>query len=129
MTRPALGWSDLRRAYRNGAKIGVWGLGKEGQATVRKLRTLAVAPVLVDDRPNESGVLPTAGGGLDALKACAVVIKTPGISAYRAEADELRAAGRVAGAGAVAAGEGSAQGEGSAGRERKVRSLRSSSLR
>ena len=88
MTRPALGWSDLR-----GARVGVWGLGKEGQATVRKLRTLAVSPVLVDDRPNESGVLPTADGGLDALKACAVVIKTPGISPYRTEAGELRAAG------------------------------------
>src|SRR5215469_6936046 len=88
MTRPALGWSDLR-----GARVGVWGLGKEGQATVRKLRALAVAPVLVDDSPNESGVLPTAAGGLDALKACEVVIKTPGISPYRTEAEELRAAG------------------------------------
>ena len=68
MTRPALGWSDLRSAYQNGAKVGVWGLGKEGQATVRKLRTLAVAPVLVDDRPNASGVLSTADGGLDALE-------------------------------------------------------------
>jgi UDP-N-acetylmuramoylalanine--D-glutamate ligase len=93
MTRPALGWSDLRRMYQGGAKVGVWGLGKEGQATVRKLRTLAVAPVLVDDSPNDSGVLRTADGGLDALKACAVVIKTPGISPYGAAADELRAAG------------------------------------
>src|SRR5579863_941645 len=88
MTRSALGWSDLRSA-----KVGVWGLGKEGQATVRKLRTLAVAPVLVDDSPNESGVLPTADGGLDALKACDVVIKTPGISPYGAAAQELREAG------------------------------------
>ena len=88
MTRPAFGWSDLR-----GARVGVWGLGKEGQATVRKLRTLAVKPVLVDDRPNGSGVLSTADGGLDALKACEVVIKTPGISPYGAEAEELRAAG------------------------------------
>jgi UDP-N-acetylmuramoylalanine--D-glutamate ligase len=86
--RTTLRWSDLLEA-----KVGVWGLGKEGQATVRKLRTLAVAPVLVDDSPNESGVLPTADGGLDALKACEVVIKTPGISPYRAAADELRLAG------------------------------------
>jgi UDP-N-acetylmuramoylalanine--D-glutamate ligase len=86
--RTTLGWSDLR-----GAKVGVWGLGKEGHATVRKLRTLAVAPVLVDDSPNEIGVLPTADGGLDALKACEVVIKTPGISPHRPEADELRLAG------------------------------------
>ena len=93
MTRPALRWSDLPGLARQGAKVGVWGLGREGQATVRKLRTLAVAPVLVDDSPNESGVLPTADGGLDALKACAVVIKTPGISPYGAAADQLRAAG------------------------------------
>ncbi len=93
MTRPALRWSDLPRLTEQGAKVGVWGLGKEGQATVRKLRTLAVAPVLVDDSPNESGVLPTADGGLDALRACAVVIKTPGISPYGAAAQELRAAG------------------------------------
>src|SRR5512142_983045 len=93
MTRPALGWSDLRAMYQGGAKVGVWGLGKEGQATVRKLRTLAVAPVLVDDRPNDSGVLPTADGGLDALKACAVVIKTPGISPYGTAADQLRKEG------------------------------------
>lgn len=93
MTRPALTWSDLRRMYQGGAKVGVWGLGKEGQATVRKLRTLAVAPVLVDDRPNDSGVLSTADGGLDALKACAVVIKTPGISPYGTAADQLRKEG------------------------------------
>jgi len=86
--RPRLGWPDLI-----GAKVGVWGLGKEGRAAVRKLRTLAIAPVLVDDLPNESGVLATASGGLEALKQTEVVIKTPGISPYRREADELRAAG------------------------------------
>jgi UDP-N-acetylmuramoylalanine--D-glutamate ligase len=86
--RPKLGWSDLR-----GARVGVWGLGKEGHATVRKLRTLAIAPVLVDDSPNETGILPTANGGLEALKQTDVVIKTPGISPYTPEAEELRAAG------------------------------------
>ncbi len=60
---------------------------------MRKLRTLAIAPVLVDDSPNESGVLPTADGGLDALKHAEVVIKTPGISPYGPAAAELRAAG------------------------------------
>ncbi|HEY1820307.1 MAG TPA: UDP-N-acetylmuramoyl-L-alanine--D-glutamate ligase [Trebonia sp.] len=88
--RPTLGWSDLRGS---GARVGVWGLGKEGQATVRKLRTLAIAPVLVDDRPNEPGILPTADGGLEALKQCEVVIKTPGISPYGPEAAELRKSG------------------------------------
>ena len=88
MTRPALGWSDLK-----GERVGLWGLGQEGQASLRKLRTLGIAPVLVDDRPNESGVLATADGGLAALQACTVVIKTPGISPYGAAADQLRDAG------------------------------------
>jgi UDP-N-acetylmuramoyl-L-alanine---L-glutamate ligase len=91
--RQKLGWSDLRSAYRNGSRIGVWGLGREGHATVRKLRALAIAPVLVDDSPSDSGVLPTADGGLDALKQADVVIKTPGISPYGPAAAELRAAG------------------------------------
>jgi UDP-N-acetylmuramoyl-L-alanine---L-glutamate ligase len=88
--RPKLGWSDL-----TGKSVGVWGLGKEGHATVRKLRTLAIEPVLVDDSPNEVGVLPTANGGLAALRRTEVVIKTPGISSYSAEAGELRKSGVV----------------------------------
>jgi UDP-N-acetylmuramoylalanine--D-glutamate ligase len=88
-----LGWADLRAAHLGGSEVGVWGLGKEGQATARKLHTLAIAPVLVDDSPNEAGVLPTADGGLEALKRCAIVVKTPGISPYGPQAEELRAAG------------------------------------
>ena len=88
--RPALTWSGLR-----GTRTGLWGLGREGHASLRKLRALGVEPVLVDDNPPTDGirVLPTGGGGLAALKSCDVVIKTPGISRYRPEADELRAAG------------------------------------
>ncbi len=86
--RPKLGWSDLR-----GARAGLWGLGREGRACLRRLRALGVEPVLVDDAPGADGVLKTADGGLDALKRCEVVIKTPGISPYTAAADELRAAG------------------------------------
>jgi UDP-N-acetylmuramoylalanine--D-glutamate ligase len=86
--RPKLGWSDLR-----GARTGLWGLGREGHASLRRLRALGVEPVLVDDAPAADGVLNTADGGLDALKRCEVVIKTPGISPYTAAADELRAAG------------------------------------
>ena len=90
MTRPKLGWSDLA-----GARVGIWGLGKEGQASLRKLRALGVEPVLVDDRPAADGVLATAAGGLDALAACEVVIKTPGISPYTREAAALSAAGVI----------------------------------
>jgi UDP-N-acetylmuramoylalanine--D-glutamate ligase len=93
MTRPALCWSDLPRLAKQGAAVGVWGLGREGGASLRKLRALGVEPVLVDDAPAADGVLNTADGGLDALRRCEVVIKTPGISPYGAAADQLRAAG------------------------------------
>jgi UDP-N-acetylmuramoylalanine--D-glutamate ligase len=86
--RSALGWSDLA-----GQRVGVWGLGREGHASLRKLRSLGVEPVLVDDKPSDEGVLATAGAGLDALAECDVVVKTPGLSRYRPEADRLRAAG------------------------------------
>src|SRR5580698_1212640 len=88
--RPRLGWSDLR-----GARVGVWGLGREGSASLRKLRELGVEPVLVDDNPTEPEVRATADGGLDALAACEIVIKTPGISPYGPEAAGLRQAGVI----------------------------------
>lgn len=88
--RPALRWSDLP-----GRAVGVWGLGKEGQATVRKLRALAIDPVLVDDNAEGDGILATARGGLEALKRTEVVIKTPGISRYAPQAEELRRAGVI----------------------------------
>ena len=91
--RPTISWSDLR-----GTRAGVWGLGVEGAANLRKLSELGVDPVLVDDRPAGPGpagrpVLATAAGGLDALAACEVVVKTPGISRYRPEVAELEGRG------------------------------------
>src|SRR5215475_7110718 len=90
--RPKIAWSDLR-----GARVGIWGFGREGQANLRKLRSLGVEPVLVDDNPAAGAetVLATAAGGLDALGRCEVVVKTPGISRYGLEAQRLRAAGVV----------------------------------
>ncbi len=61
--RPKLSWSDLP-----GARVGVWGLGREGHANLRKLRALGVEPVLVDDHPGDPGVLATGDGGLAALE-------------------------------------------------------------
>jgi UDP-N-acetylmuramoylalanine--D-glutamate ligase len=91
--RPGLAWPDLA-----GMKVGVWGLGREGAASLRKLRSLGVEPVLVDDNPPDESrhgapVLPTEGPGLAALARCEVVVKTPGISRYSPAATELRAAG------------------------------------
>ncbi len=88
-TRPNLSWSDLR-----GARVGVWGLGVEGHANLRRLQAIGVSPVLVDDDPAaDSGAIKTDHGGLDALLSCEVVVKTPGISRYREEVEQLEAAG------------------------------------
>ena len=92
-TRPAISWSDLR-----GRLVGVWGLGVEGRATIRKLDDLGVTSLLVDDRPPADGVDgrpvdATADGGLEALSRCDVVIKTPGISRYRPEVGVLEFGG------------------------------------
>jgi UDP-N-acetylmuramoyl-L-alanine---L-glutamate ligase len=82
--RPELSWSDLP-----GARVGVWGLGREGRASVRKLRALGVEPVLVDDHPGQPDVLATGRAGLAALERCDVVVKTPGLSRYRPEVARL----------------------------------------
>jgi len=76
----------------------VWGLGVEGMANLRKLISIGVDPVLVDDQPQPEGpdgrlVLATAGGGLEALAGCEVVVKTPGISRYRDDLQELQSHG------------------------------------
>ena len=90
--RPKLSWSDLA-----GARAGIWGLGREGHANLRKLLALGAEPVLVDDRPagpvDGRPVLATADGGLAALQRCDVVVKTPGLSRYRPEVAQLSAAG------------------------------------
>ncbi len=96
MSRPKLSWSDLA-----GARVGVWGLGREGHANLRKLLALGVEPVLVDDQPSATAlslpgsipggrrVLATGDGGLAALQRCDVVVKTPGLSRYRPEVARL----------------------------------------
>jgi UDP-N-acetylmuramoylalanine--D-glutamate ligase len=70
----------------------------EGRANLRRLAALGTEPVLVDDHPPAEGpggrpVLATGDGGLAALTACDVVIKTPGISRYRPEVAVLQAHG------------------------------------
>src|SRR5579871_885710 len=87
-SRPELSWSDLA-----GTRVGVWGLGREGHANLRKLRALRAEAVLVDDRPDALDVLATDEGGLAALQRCDVVVKTPGLSRYRPEVAQLSAAG------------------------------------
>jgi UDP-N-acetylmuramoylalanine--D-glutamate ligase len=90
---PLTSWSELTNAA-----VGVWGLGVEGGASVRKLQAMGVTPILVDDAPAAEGfdgqeVLDTGRGGLDALTHCDVVVKAPGISRYRPEIEILSGAG------------------------------------
>ncbi|MHB8220974.1 MAG: UDP-N-acetylmuramoyl-L-alanine--D-glutamate ligase [Acidimicrobiales bacterium] len=88
-TPPKISWSDLP-----GHAVGLWGLGVEGRANLRKVQSLGITPVLVDDRPpgdrpDGLGVLPTLDGGLAALEQCDVVVKTPGISRHRDDVTRL----------------------------------------
>jgi UDP-N-acetylmuramoylalanine--D-glutamate ligase len=91
--RPPTSWSALADA-----RVGVWGLGVEGGASIRRLRQLGVVPVLVDDTPagptaDGLDVLATERGGLNALEHCDVVVKSPGVSRYRSDVTSLEEAG------------------------------------
>lgn len=93
--RHRISWSDLP-----GRRVGIFGLGVEGTASLRACRSLGIDPVLVDDNPSTAGgvgtsVLPTGSGGLAALSECDVVIKSPGISRYGSVVRQLTSAGVV----------------------------------
>ena len=88
-----ISWSALADAT-----VGVWGLGVEGRASLRRLDALGVTPVLVDDAPGAAEVdgvpvLATEPEGLAALLRCEVVVKSPGISRYRPDVQRLADAG------------------------------------
>ena len=88
LSSPPLAWADLA-AHR----VGVWGVGVEGRATLARLAAMGITPAaVVDDQPGPA-VMATGEGGLEALAACDVVVKSPGISRYRAEAVELEGRG------------------------------------
>ncbi|WP_081438529.1 UDP-N-acetylmuramoyl-L-alanine--D-glutamate ligase [Pseudofrankia asymbiotica] len=80
-TRPRLRWSDL-----SGRRVGIWGFGTEGRASVARLQAMGTTPaVIVDDRDVEGGGVPVMSfdrGGLEALADCDVIIKTPGVTRY-----------------------------------------------
>lgn len=90
---PPTSWADLA-----GRRIGVYGVGAEGRATLRACRARGIDPVLVDDDPLagprlDLPVLSWGSGGREALHACDVVIKTPGISRYGPAVLDLTEAG------------------------------------
>lgn len=93
--RPRISWSDLP-----GQTVGVWGLGVEGRASLRKLVSLGIDPVLVDDTPppepvDGRSVLATGQGGLEELLKRDVVVKTPGKSRYDPAVGVLEDAGKL----------------------------------
>ena len=85
------GFADL-----NGLTVGVWGIGVEGEATLRRLSTVSCAIVLVDDLADtDRGTLATANGGLERLAECDVVLKSPGIPRRRADVLSLEERGVI----------------------------------
>lgn len=91
--RRPISFSDL-----SGARVGVWGLGIEGTANLQRLSTLTTDLVVVEDAPAErellgQDVLGLGEGGLEALRGCSVVVKTPGVRRRRPEVTQLEAAG------------------------------------
>jgi UDP-N-acetylmuramoylalanine--D-glutamate ligase len=76
-----ISWADLR-----GRRVAVWGLGIEGQATLRRLREIGVTPLEVDG----TEAFESAFGQ---LTECDIVIKSPGISRYGDQCRRLVAAG------------------------------------
>lgn len=92
-TRPELGWSDLR-----GRRVGLLGAGAEARAAVARLRTLDADVVVVDDVPERAAdglgaVLSPDAGGTDALLACDVVVKAPGVPPGHPVVQRVLAAG------------------------------------
>ena len=86
--------SPLRFTDLVSRRVGIWGVGTEGRATLQKLKSLGVVPAaVVDDAPPGPGVLATGAGGLEALSACDVVVKSPGISRYADAVGQLEGAG------------------------------------
>ena len=87
MYRPT-GFADLA-----GRRVGVFGYGVEGRASVRRLAQLDTDTVIVDDEPHDAGVLATDEGGYDALRTCELVLKSPGIPRRRSDILALEEAG------------------------------------
>ncbi len=87
MFRPT-GFADLARR-----RVGVFGYGVEGRATVARLLELGADTVIVDDTDLGGEVLASDHGGHAALLSCEVVLKSPGIPRRRADVLELESHG------------------------------------
>jgi UDP-N-acetylmuramoylalanine--D-glutamate ligase len=92
--RPHVSWADLR-----GGPVGVWGIGVEGRATLRRLAAMGIAPELVvaDQPPAEpiegAPFATTSPEALARLGSCAHVVKSPGIPRHGGAARTVEAGG------------------------------------
>lgn len=95
--------SQLEAIAANGGRIALWGWGREGRAAWRAIRSRASAlPLTLFCNADEAADAATLGDplltcdtGIDAarLSACAVVVKSPGISPYARDAMAASAQG------------------------------------
>ncbi len=80
----------MRVADLAGCRVAVWGTGSEGGAFARLLRSRGGDPVIVDDRPGGTGVVPPTA---ELLRSVDVVVRSPGVCRYRPELVEAEADG------------------------------------
>ena len=91
--RPPISWSDLK-----GCTVGIYGLGREGEANLRAALARDLDPILVDDDParteiNGRPIISAYPDGINALLRCDVVVKAPGISRYSDQISLLEQSG------------------------------------
>lgn len=91
----------VRFSELDGATVGVWGAGRETRSfavqLVRRLPSARIAVVALDDDPADvpqeltawGAQLVTGASVVEALAACDVVVRSPGVSIYREELREL----------------------------------------
>jgi UDP-N-acetylmuramoylalanine--D-glutamate ligase len=97
---------SVRFSELDGATVGVWGAGREirslADQLARRLPSARIAVAAFDTLPDEDvrGMLRapqlqlvTGAGAVDALAACDVVIRSPGVSIHRPEMRALRETG------------------------------------
>ena len=73
-------WSEFARK-----KVGIWGMGREGQSAFRAIQSHVSNVQLVEIGENN----------LNDLYTCQVIVKSPGVSLYRPEIEEIKRRGII----------------------------------
>jgi UDP-N-acetylmuramoyl-L-alanine---L-glutamate ligase len=84
------GFADLA-----GRRVGIFGFGLEGRAAAARLRGTCELVIVDDVEGLGEDVLATSHGGLDALRTCEVVLKSPGIPRRRDDVLDLEERGVI----------------------------------